>query len=249
MTTTVLADTQVLRDLAAGLNKEGKVNGGSGFADVARRVAKSHPDIADYHVLAQSMLAEIKGQEYDLLEKLLPGYIRAVLSRKGPADSDEAVWESFLGERIATKDRGTVFVRDATPEEVEAGAERRRRFAGNLDKRAAAFDAVAAKARAAGNVVIGDLADGVQTLRDLEATLALETTRRARAERRARTLNSLRACRDLLLQWRDAGESPSLLSLRARRAELQDRLATARASLAGLLATREASERIFHGTR
>lgn len=186
------------------------------FTELARKVAEEHPDVADYHALSEHMLDEIRGRERMLLERLLPGYMRAVLSRRGEASSEEAAWEAFLDERIATPGRGTIFVRDALPAELDEAAARREKFAGNLDKRAVQFRSAAARVRKAKVAKVGELATeaGAALFHDLEVKLAVERLKKNQTRSRLRSLDQLRAVRDQLRRWLSSEDPPSLVSLR-----------------------------------
>lgn len=189
------------------------------YASLVRQIAKENPDTSDYSALSDVMMDVIVGQERELLAKLLPGYMRAVLSRRNVSNSDEEAWEAFLDERLSTNQRGTIFVRDATAEELEAAADRRFKFAGNLDRRGKQYKSVANRMAQEGADKTKDLsrAAGVDVVKELSLQLALEHTMRLRAEGRAKTLASLYRARDSLLLWIERGESPTISYLEQHR--------------------------------
>lgn len=190
-------------------------------ASLIRSAASDHPDIADPKDLVPYVMEAIAGQEEVLLRKLLPTYISGVLRRRLPTTDDNEAWEALLGERVPTES-GVIFLRDATADDLDAGAERRRKFAGNLDGRAAQYASVAAAVRSAGALTVGALAveDGVRTLRELEARIVLAAKARRRGVTRVRHLAALRAAREKLQGILDAGNDPRLPLLVAYRDDL-----------------------------
>ena len=196
------------------------------WAEIVRQVAGSNPEIAGYRDIAELVLDRIRGGEADLLGRLLPGYVRAVLSR-GVGGSADDEWESFLDERLATSQRGTIFMRDANAEEVDEAAERRFRFAGNLDGRGKKFQAVAKALRENSVVNVGGLSPivGGKTLRDLEVSFFQARARRMNATAKAAHIKPLRELRDGMRDDLRSGEvSESIVALRRRRDDLIDQL-------------------------
>lgn len=193
------------------------------FAERARQIAAAHPDIADPRDLAPFMLEEIRGEEQDLLLRLLPTYIRSVLSRRGDAGSEEEAWGAFLDERLATETRGTIFVREAVVTEIDAAATRRERFSGNLDRRAQQYRQVAEAMREHEAHTASDLTVtvGITTLAVLEARLSEEAAARRLAETKTRKLPALRAYLARLKEMLSAKDDPRVLYLRERRDALQ----------------------------
>lgn len=177
--------------------------------DVIRRVARDHPDLADPVDLVPFVLEDLAGQEQELLRRLLPNYIAQVLRPKTSSIDDKLRWQAFLSERIPTQD-GKKFLRDASAEDLEAGVERRRRFAGALDGRAELFASTARTMREHSARVVGDLT--LELAHDVLARLRLEArnlqTRRLGLARRTRDLGVLRTCVERLRELVDSGKDP-----------------------------------------
>lgn len=193
------------------------------FAEIARKVAEEHPDVADYNRLSDEMMSQITGQERDLLRRLLPSYMRAVLTRSAKG-GDEKDWDDFLTERLATPGRGTIFIADATADEMQAAVKRRESFSGNLDRAARRLQRIEKAMREAGATTVKDLSadEGSSVLHGIDTAIALERSRRMKNESIARTADSLRKAIALVQSWLDARETPTLATLRKTRSELDD---------------------------
>ena len=193
------------------------------YAEIVRRIAADNPTVADYKTLSSEMLDEIAGHERDLLARLLPGYMRAVLSRRTKT-GDEQTWEDFLTERIATESRGTIFVADATGAELDRAAERRERFAGNLDRKAVRLRRVSKAMLEQQSETVRALPAtiGAEALHDVEKAIALTKSRRAKAESQAKTIASLERCLEVVNGWIIERATPTVTALRERRAQLDE---------------------------
>src|SRR5262245_15522766 len=191
------------------------------FSAIARRVANANPDVASYRALADEMLHEVEGYETELLAKLLPGYIRAVLSRRAQVGTDEEIWQAFLSERMPTRDRGTIFTRDATKTEVRDAVERRRRFAGNLDRRAFQLERVAEQMEVEGARTVAAVKNTTDLLAIAEHRLLQIHAERATAEKRARSLLGLQRSKEMVEGWIAARDTPVLQALRSQRDHLK----------------------------
>lgn len=194
-------------------------------AALIRQVAETHGDIADPRDLVPLVMAEAAGYEKELLAAALPQYVSAVLRRaRRHHAAAEPAWATFLDERIPTED-GYVFGRDADPASLDAGAERRFRFAGNLDRRGQQWRAISTAMQQAGVTRAGDLPQesGVDAIASLESDLATIKHIRLREQRKVNELDALRRARDILLTWIEAHDSPALHALRVMRTELQQR--------------------------
>lgn len=190
------------------------------FSEMARRVAAANPDVASYQQLADEMLREVEGYEVDLLAKLLPGYMRAILSRRSKGGSDEEVWESFLAERIPSRDRGTIFMRDATNDDLEDAIARRRKFAGNLDRRALQMQQVQQSMVEHKVAVVAQLPNSAHALRDVETRLSEVRAERLKVEGHGKAIHGLERTKILLESWLSEGDTPVLQRLRAQHAHL-----------------------------
>ena len=203
-------------------------NGGEGrstpsspsFSEMARRVAAANPDVASYQQLADEMLREVEGYEVDLLAKLLPGYMRAILSRRSKGGTDEEVWESFLAERIPSRNRGTIFMREATRDDLDDAIARRRKFAGNLDRRALQMQQVQQSMVEHKVEVVAQLPNSAHALRDVETRLREVRAERLKTEGYAKAVHGLERTKALLESWIADGDTPVLQRLRAHRAHL-----------------------------
>jgi hypothetical protein len=154
-------------------------------AELIREVAHAHGDIASPKALAPFVLDALRGQEAQVLERLLPAYIGSLLRRRTPGDGHE--WEDFLVERIST-DHGVVFGREATSDDLHRGAERRRTFAGRLDQRALQYDGIADAMTAEHVSRAGDLSAVGQSAAHLRTQLAILRLERRRNEKRAHSV-------------------------------------------------------------
>lgn len=190
------------------------------FAEVARRVAAANPDVASYKQLADEMLREVEGYEVDLLAKLLPGYMRAILSRRSKGGSDEEVWESFLAERIPSRTRGTIFMREATSDDLEDAITRRKKFAGNLDRRALQMQQVQQSMVEHKVEVVSQLPNSAHALRDVETRLREVRAERLKVEGYGKAVQGLERTKSLLEAWIAEGDTPVLQRLRAHREHL-----------------------------
>ena len=118
------------------------------LAAMIREVAAAHDDVASPAVLAKLVMEKIPiGTERRLLGALLPPYVGEVLRRAettptSDLDPDSA-WGELMRERVPTDD-GYRFLQDCKPEDIEAGAARRRSMAANLSARADVYEAIAA---------------------------------------------------------------------------------------------------------
>jgi len=192
------------------------------YAKMVRRIAEGNHDVSDYRELSEQMMDELAGNERELLARLLPGYMRAVLTRK-PRGTDESVWDDFLNERLFTTGRGTIFVKDATVPEINAAAERRERLAGNVDKRGKQFRKVAHAMVETGSRTVSDVPAemGVQALHDLHIQIAVEKNRRIKSEARARNLSAVEKALVTAESWIEQKATPTVLGLRKRRDEIR----------------------------
>lgn len=189
----------------------------SSVAELIRKVAHDHADIASPKQLAPFVLEELRGQEAEVLQRLLPAYISSLLRRRTPGDGKE--WESFLEERVAT-DHGTVFGKDATTDDLRQGADRRRLFAGRLDKRAAQYDGIADIMTMEGADRAGDVSAQGQSLLQLSLELATLRSDRRRNERHRVSITTLQAAKDSLASYLSGDRNPIIEELRGQREEL-----------------------------
>jgi hypothetical protein len=192
---------------------------GLSVAKIVRRVAQEHQAIADPKALAPFVMEALRGEEEAALERLLPAYVATVLRRR-PAAEGQA-WESFLEERIPTAE-GYVFGRDATAPVLRDGAERRRSFAGRLDRRAVQYDATADAMDAEHAVTAGALSTLGQSIASLAADLHDLSRYRTRLEHTTKVKQVAEEAEQRLRALVAAQDNPRVAVLRQQR----DALAT-----------------------
>jgi hypothetical protein len=205
---------------------------GAFASELIRRIAAEHPDVADPKNLVPYLMDELSGREEEVLRRLLPSYIANVLRRRGTATDEQAEWDGFLSERVPTAE-GTIFLRDATANDLDAGAKRRIQFAGALDTRAQKFTATARAIRDAGVPTAGQLhiGDAVSMLRELEVRLRTAQRQRLTDAAKTQRLNSLRVAVAQLRDILGSGESPTVKMLRSYRDSLVQQLDEAASGL------------------
>ena len=198
------------------------------LAAYVRRAAREQPDLADPKALVPFVMAEIQGQERELLERLLPREIAAILRRRNlaPDATTEERWDDFLEERLSTKE-GYIFVKEASSTDMDNAALRRRSFAGNHDRRARRFAEVAISMRTGNAPTVAALSPevGQALLRQLEERHALVRRQRLSEQRRAQGLEAAQAERARLQEQWEQGATPLLTFLHSHRQGLLDAIA------------------------
>lgn len=200
------------------------------FPEIVRQVAAEHSDEPDYRALSEHVLKAIEGEEKDLLRKLLPNYMKSILTRRQGAEWSEDVWERALNERLPSVSGEYVFVRDASADDIAKAAAERRRFSGNLDHRAAHLEGVVREMRSQNVATVGALDVGKvgESLDALDRQLYAEKLRRVKATNRARVLGVLLDIRARVLHELESGEYTLVLMLEARRDALVQRIELAK---------------------
>lgn len=209
------------------------------LAEIVRRAAAEHPDEADPRSLVPFVREQIEGREHEILDKLLPSAVAAVLRRReGGGDA----WLALLEERMPTPE-GYKFVRDGTADDLDAAAERRRRFGGNLDRRARLYGDLAKRVRDGGATVVADLRESqaVDLLVGLEQEIIRTRRERMTVTARSRALASALRLRDDLRGQLESGETPRILHYRA----MLEYLATSSAALLEGIARGDRAEELL----